>query len=163
MQSGCPFWRRCISDPATFTDIPDAPSKYSMGLIGNRTGLVFSQRGEFDPKSGRDLRQLASGLHMVRSYLLVLERSASDNGLAYVAIPTALIQRRLRVAAMVLVPLGLLLGGGVVAAGYLLLRGQSSLPAVLRRALHKRQFVVHYQPIVDLYTRRPVGMEALLH
>ncbi len=150
-------------DPATFITVPEVPLQYSLGMIGNQTGLVFSRRGEFDPKAGSDLRQLASGVHIVRSHLLVVQRSGSDNMLAYVAVPTALVQGRLRSAAMVLVPLGLLLGGGLVLVSYLLLRGQSSLPALLRRALRKRQFVVCYQPIVDLHTRRPVGMEALLH
>lgn len=37
-----------------------------------------------------------------------------------------------------------------------------TLPAALRQALADEQFVVHYQPVVDLETGEPVGAEALV-
>ena len=59
-------------------------------------------------------------------------------------------------------PIGLLPGGAAAFAILYLLRRHASLPALLRGALKRREFVVHYQPIVELASGRMDGAEALL-
>lgn len=54
--------------------------------------------------------------------------------------------------------LTLVLGAGIL---WLLLRPMS-MKTLIERALRHRQFVVHYQPIIDLATRRCVAAEALV-
>ena len=44
----------------------------------------------------------------------------------------------------------------------LIVEDRDSLRAMLRHALEKNEFVLHYQPTVDVETRRIVGMEALM-
>jgi sensor c-di-GMP phosphodiesterase-like protein len=54
--------------------------------------------------------------------------------------------------------IALLLGGAVVSV----MRGRASPLAALRSAVQRREFVVHYQPIIELVTGRCVGAEALV-
>ncbi len=61
-------------------------------------------------------------------------------------------------ATLLAVSLTLLLGAGIL---WFLLRPASG-KALIERALRCRQFVVHYQPIMELATRRCVGAEALV-
>lgn len=150
-------------DPQMLVDVSRDTPDYSLGLMGLNSGLVLSRRGVFDPADGTDLRRFSNGMHMSQGFLIAVQRSAKYDTLAYSAVPGALVLHRLRSAAMVLVPLGVLLGSALALACFLLVKGQASLPAVLRRAIRKRQFVVQYQPIVDLASGRPVGVEALLH
>ena len=45
---------------------------------------------------------------------------------------------------------------------YAAMRERRDLEALLRRAVESQQFVVHLQPVVDMQSRRTVGMEALV-
>lgn len=64
--------------------------------------------------------------------------------------------------AVVIVPLGIASGGVLVALVVRLASRRLSMRAELQIALRRREFVVHYQPIVGLADGRCLGAEALL-
>lgn len=95
-------------------------------------------------------------------YVVAVRRSPRYDFAAYAAIPTTHLQRRVAELASILLPIGLILGAAVAGAIVYLARQHSSLPALLRKALRSREFVLHYQPVVELASGRMVGVEALL-
>lgn len=86
-----------------------------------------------------------------------------DSGLVSVAIePRSKIIAQLRREQMMLLPLGLLSASLIVAAIVILSRRRLSPLGELKKAIELREFVVHYQPIMELKTGRCVGAEALV-
>lgn len=95
------------------------------------------------------------------------------DGFLYVLVP----QRNLTVLAVVarqdllasfwrhqlyLLPVGLLVAGGLLARVLRSSRRKLSPLAVLERAVRRREFIVDYQPIIEIETRRCIGAEALV-
>lgn len=141
-----------------FTDKPDI----SLGLYGVKSGVPLAVRGTFDQAWTKRLDMGKNVTFFDGEHLVSIRRSPEFDIAAYVAVPAAYLVKRLRAVSLVLVPIGLLLGLGVSLAVFFLARQQNSMPATLRMALKKREFTLHYQPIVALNSRRMVGAEALL-
>jgi sensor c-di-GMP phosphodiesterase-like protein len=142
----------------TFLDRPDV----SLGVYGHSGEQLLSGRGVFEPRWMKRLGKDARVRFFDGRHLVVLQRSAPYDLVAYVAVPEPYLRARLYAFAMVLLPIGLLVGALLLFAMLRVARQRTSLPAALRSGLRRREFVLHYQPIVDLATRRTVGMEALL-
>ena len=141
------------------TDKPDV----SIGLYGIESGLPLAVRGVFKPAWPKRLGKDADAVTFFDGeYLVAISRSAKYDLAAYSAVPTAQLIARLREIATLLLPLGLLLGFGLSLAVFLLARRQNSMPTILKLALKKREFRLHYQPIVTLESGQMVGAEALL-
>lgn len=133
----------------------------STALISPSADRVLVQRGDFDPgwndKLMRRGDRFFDGKHLV-----VAERSADYDIAAVVAVPKDALSTRLYRTLLIMLPLGLALGVAVALLLQRLLRRRGSLPAVLRAALDRGEFELHYQPIVDLADGTLVGCEALL-
>ncbi|MEO6519504.1 MAG: EAL domain-containing protein [Pseudoxanthomonas sp.] len=134
----------------------------ALGVISASSGAVVSQRGAFNPAWRAHLGQAPEVSFFDGRNLVVLKKSARYNLVAYAAVPAPHLRASLHSALAVLVPMGLALGVVFALLAMWLARRQASLPRVLRGALRRREFTLHYQPIVRLDDRRTLGFEALI-
>lgn len=148
--------------PETLLDVSTGNPGLSMGVFSNSAQVPWTYRGTLDKTW---MTRLGAAKHVVfydGKYLVAIQASKGYGLAAYVAVPRAQLDSRLRAFAIVLLPMGLALGLAMGAAIWLLVRQRASLPAVLRAALKHKEFVLHYQPIVELDNGHMVGAEALL-
>ncbi|MEO6801382.1 MAG: EAL domain-containing protein [Rhodanobacter sp.] len=149
--------------PETLLDMSTGAPDLSLGVFGRSSRQVWTRRGPFDPVWMTALGARASqAILFDGKHLVVIQASKRFDLAAYAAIPLTDLKSRLRSFAIILLPIGLALGLAMAGAIMLLARQRASLPAELRAALKRKEFVLHYQPIVDLATGHMVGVEALL-
>lgn len=134
----------------------------SLGVFGVSTGRVLVNRGVVKSSWIAALGSATQTKFYDGEHVVVVRRSAQYDVAAFAAVPAIHVNQRMREFALVLVPLGFLIGIGLLAAFLYLARQQASLPAALRTALKRNEFCMLYQPIVELRTRRWVGSEALI-
>lgn len=149
-------------NPQDLIDIFVDRAEVALGVYGASGEKRLSSRGFFDPRWITRSRGSASTTFFDGSYLVSTKRSASFDTVAYVALPAAKLRQRMIAFARVLVPIALILSAALSFGIIRLAQRQASLPAEIRTALKRREFELHYQPIVALQTRRIVGFEALL-
>ena len=148
--------------PETLLDVSTSVPELSLGVYSRSAKIPWAQRGELDPKW---MGALGSADHVVffdGKYLVAIQASDKFDLAAYVAIPLSDLQSRLRSFVILLLPIGLALAAMMAAAVIFLARQRVSLPALLRGALKRKEFVLHYQPIIELTNGHMVGVEALL-
>ncbi|MBX3697544.1 MAG: EAL domain-containing protein [Dokdonella sp.] len=148
--------------PETLIDTFQDRKDVAIGVFGRTGRMRLSSRGDFDPKWMSRLGDAASTAFFDGHHLVSLRRSAGYDTVAYVAIPADYLKSRLYGFVGVLVPIALVLGSGLSFGIVRLARERASLPAELRNALRRREFEVHYQPIVELASGCIVGFEALM-
>ncbi|WEN15683.1 EAL domain-containing protein [Rhodanobacter sp. AS-Z3] len=134
----------------------------AQGIYGRSARQVWAHAGYFDPRWLTRLGDAASATFFDGQYLVVVQPSKSLDMAAYVAIPLAYLNSRLRSFVVILLPIGLGVGAALVVAVVFLVRQRISLPAILRGGLKRKEFVLYYQPIVELASGRLAGVEALL-
>jgi sensor c-di-GMP phosphodiesterase-like protein len=148
--------------PEAFTDVFVENADLSLGVVGRSTGLVLASRGAFDPRPEKRLRGTRKQAYFNGRHLVAVRHSQAYDVVTYAAMPVAHLRRQLYASAALLVPIGLLAAAAIAFAWIRVARQQASLPAVLRGALARGEFALHYQPIVELGTQRVVGVEALV-
>ncbi|MFC5526042.1 EAL domain-containing protein [Rhodanobacter ginsengisoli] len=148
--------------PEVLVDLPFNRIHISSGVFGRSAGPRLAGNGTFDPAWRERLGQAHQATFVDGDNLVTIRVSSRYDLAGYSAIPATYLHARAVAFALVLVPIGLLLGGAGALASLYLVRKRASLPAVLRTALRKMEFVLHYQPIVELASGRMVGAEALL-
>lgn len=148
--------------PEALLDVSTSVPDLSLGVYSRSAKLPWAHRGKLDPHW---MAKLGGADHVVffdGKYLVAIRASDKFDLAAYVAIPLADLQSRLRSFVILLLPVGLILAAMMAAAVIFLARQRVSLPALLRAALKRKEFVLHYQPIVELVNGHMVGAEALL-
>ena len=150
-----------LIDPESLIDVVSDRASFSLGIVGVAHGEVIAAWPYANREALRDGflqagERLSDGrFHVVaRSRRLPLAVIASE--------PDETLFERWLESLRYWLPAGLALGG-LAAWGVLwLVRRRFSLHGQLRDAIRLRQFEVHYQPIVNLATRRCAGAEALV-
>ena len=148
--------------PEALVDIPFDQEHMSSGVFGRDEWLRLAGNGTPDPRWRKRLGRANQATFVEGGKLVTIRASAQSDLASYSAISIAYLPSRFVAFAVVLVPIGLLLGLAAMLAILYLVRQRTSLPALLRSAIRKREFVLHYQPIVELGSGRTVGAEALL-
>ncbi|WEN15682.1 EAL domain-containing protein [Rhodanobacter sp. AS-Z3] len=150
-------------DPESLLDIRPSDSAIAFGTYIPSQGNWLRGHGEYR----KDWASRLGSAHAVTFFdgdnlVSIIRSSSRFDVAAYAAIPVSDLHTRLRESAVVLVPIGAILGLAAMLALMHLARQRTSMPAMLRLALKKREFALHYQPIVALDSGRMVGAEALL-
>jgi sensor c-di-GMP phosphodiesterase-like protein len=146
-----------LTVPARFTDVvTDAGVAL---VIATDDKHVLGELNAPDPETVRALLAHPAN-HVDKRYLSGI---VHQNGLLTMALaPREHLSERLHREQLMLAPIGLLLGVGLIVLMIWAVRRRLSPLGDLAHAVRKRQFVVHYQPILDLNTGHCVGAEALV-
>ena len=150
-----------VSPDSLLVESPSVPD-LAQGVFGRSAGKVWAHHGHFDPAWLQQHGKASRTIFYDGHYLVAIEDSQRFDVGAYAAIPRAWLIARLRDLALVLLPVGLALGAAMVGAIVMFARQRASLPALLRAALNRQEFVLYYQPIVELGSNTIAGAEALL-
>lgn len=148
--------------PQTLLDTLGGRPNVSLGIYGNSQHFLLASRGSHEPVWLTRPHDPSKPISFDGKYLVATATSAQFDLAVYAAIPRSQLESRLHAFILILLPIGLLLGGGMVALILVVARQRASLPAMLRTALKRNAFVLHFQPIVELASGRMVGVEALM-
>jgi sensor c-di-GMP phosphodiesterase-like protein len=140
----------------TTSEPPVSIALYSMDA------KLLASRHRVDPRWIRRLGPRREATFRDGGYVVALARSDKFLTTSVAAIPDTFLAQRMRALAAVLLPIGALASLAMVLVTLVVMRRQRGLPALLKVALHRNEFFMAYQPIVDLETEAVVGVEALL-
>ncbi|MGK6316832.1 EAL domain-containing protein [Neorhizobium sp. DT-125] len=146
-----------LMDPARFVDIL-VEDDISLALA-NQDGLLISKLNSPDPELVDALiGEPRKGMTSASLYAV-----ARDKGLIAIAMePRSNLAAKLRQEQLLLLPVGAFIAAFIVGIVAWLSRKRLSPLGELSIAVRKREFIVHYQPIVELKTGSCIGAEALL-
>jgi len=143
--------------PSRFVDV-ELGRGISLALFNN-SGLLIDGSNDPDISFARQhIDNKVTGIDGERMF-------ASVSGGGVVAVTseqTSMVYGQLRRELTLFLPVGLFIAAFIVAVVVVFSRGKLSPRAELEFAIHRRQFIVHYQPIIELATGVCVGAEALV-
>jgi sensor c-di-GMP phosphodiesterase-like protein len=146
-----------LVDPVRFVDVIVDPGIRL--AITNDQGLPVAELNEPDPELVR-LALARGSAGMTDENLFAVARS--DGWIAVAIEPRANLLPNLRREQMFLVPIGGFIAAFIVGVVVWFSRKRLSPRAELETAVEKREFVVHYQPIIELHGGTCIGAEALV-
>lgn len=141
-----------------FTDNP----QIAVGLYSLSAKKIIVGRGPFEPQWLERLGNAQQVQFIDKENFVVVRRSAEYEFASFAAQPIVRVNQGPYEAALILVPFGVVAGSVLAFAVMQLARQQMTLLAALKVALKRKEFILHYQPIVDLQTGKWVGAEALV-
>lgn len=142
-----------------FVDRPDI----SLGIFSVRSKVLLTGRGDFDPVWISHLGDSTSVRFNDSRHLVVIKEIPNAPKIyAYTAIKNESVERRLRRAAYLVVPMGIAAGLVLALAVFFVTRRQMSMRSLIKGALRRKEFFLAYQPIIELMGGRCVGAEALI-
>lgn len=146
-----------LVDPLRLVDIVADPNVQL--AIANDKGVVLATLNNPDP--ALTAASIARpGNSIGDDYLVASTREG--NWIAVAITPRSVLPGKLRNEQMWLLPLGMLIAAGIVGAVIWFSRRRLSPLGELAIAVQNREFVVHYQPIIELKNGRCIGAEALV-
>lgn len=148
-----------IVSPDIFSDFPQSPLHYAVGLVNPMKGTILLNRADafsFPPAALRTNKVLRDG-----DTLYLARCSPSRQICAVTYIRTYEIWQHNRMLLATYIAAGSLAGASCGIALLFVRRRRRSHSNQLRRAILKGNLSVAYQPIVELSTQRIIGAEAL--
>jgi sensor c-di-GMP phosphodiesterase-like protein len=140
-------------------DEPDG----SVGIFTGDDRRFLMSRGPLQERWAKELRHGALENIFVRDeHLIVVLQSRHWSSGSIAALPVKYLQRRSHDFAIFLIPAGVVTGLALALLVLLHRRRQRGLASLLKRALHRGEFYLVYQPIVDLQSGHCTGAEVLL-
>jgi sensor c-di-GMP phosphodiesterase-like protein len=139
----------------------------TLAAFATNNGRLYTSRGYLDSHwTGTRVSTLPQhqtvNAFLDRGYVVAVARSDRYYVGAVAALPVSYMLAKTRTTTQTMLPVGMLAGIVLALVILYLARIQMAMPAVIRTALRRHEFFLHYQPIVDLRTRGWVGAEALI-
>jgi sensor c-di-GMP phosphodiesterase-like protein len=139
----------------------------TLAAFATNNGRLYASRGFIDPHWAGPLASTLPARQMVTTFfdqdhVVAVVRSNRYYLGAIAALPVSYMLAQTRATTEILLPVGVFAGVVLALVTLYLARLQMAMPAVIRAALKRREFFLHYQPIVNLRTREWVGAEALI-
>src|SRR5258706_2310752 len=126
-------------------------SDISLGVFSSIGKVLLVGRGDFDPAWIDHLGDSASvRFDDSRHFIVIKQVSKSSQTASYAAIATESVERRLRRAAFLVVPVGLAAGLVLALAVFFITRRQMSVRSLIKAALRRKEFFLVYQLTIDL-------------
>lgn len=144
---------KVLIDPMRFADIILNPEVQL--AIATRNGKLLGTLHQ--PDLGQ-VQQLLDGKHISAASLVLRDKDL----IAVVMEPTGSIAGQMWREALVLLPLGLLMAAFIVGLVVWVSSKRLSPLGELKMAVEKQEFIVHYQPLIELKSGMCVGAEALV-
>ncbi len=134
----------------------------ALAIVSFDYPLPLSTRGKIDPEWVKRLGKQSEVVFEEDGYIVAVVRSQVYQAAGIAAVPLHYLTGRSKEVAMRLVPAGLAAGVLLTLAILFLARQQMALPFAVKTALRRKEFFLEYQPVVELRSRRWVGVEALV-
>ncbi len=139
----------------------------SLAAFASNNARLYASRGYFEPQwaatsSGALPQHQTTDTFIDHGHVIAVARSSKYYIGTVAALPVSYMLAKTRTTTQILLPVGMVAGIVLALVTLYLARIQLAMPAVIRTALKRHEFFLHYQPIVDLRTREWVGAEALI-
>lgn len=144
-----------LIDPAQFTDIITDPSiQIAIATIQDQVISTVNH------PSSKIIKQVLSGNEQNKDHFIFVYKSSYFT--VVVMEPRSFVLKKLCGELIVLLPLGIFMAIIFVTIIIWISRRRLSPLGELKIAIAKREFIVHYQPIIELKTNLCIGAEALV-
>jgi len=148
--------------PRLMMDMPLANKRETIGLVSLGARRLINRRGPADIDVLRGFYASNQTGFVAQNRLVWVETSKTGDYAGFAVLPIDEIEDGVARYLSILLPIGLVCGGGLIVLLRILLRAENSLATVARRALKTNEFYLCYQPLVELETGRWIGAEALV-
>ena len=122
---------------------------------------VLTSRGVIEPRWIKAV-PAQTGAQVDENFIVAIAASKHYSIGAISAVPVTEMNKRIYSVSLMTIPAGLLASLLLTWALFRLSRLQTAMPAMIRRALKRKEFYLEYQPLVELATGKWVGAEALI-
>ncbi|KAA3507805.1 hypothetical protein CPJ18_23905 [Agrobacterium rosae] len=146
-----------LVDPARFVDVI-TEQKIHMAVAA-KDGRVFAHTEAADLEA---IRRIAAQAQSAPDGTYAYGVVKSDDWIAIALEPHPALFSTLRREQLLMLPLALMLAGVMVSTVVWFSKQRLSMRRELEIAIRQQEFIVHYQPLIDLKTGQCIGAEALV-
>jgi len=159
---GAPSGYVMFVHPRLTVDIALANNREAIGVIGVSAPRLINGRGQIEMGLLHPFYASHQTDFVAQNQLVSVQPSKSGDYAGVAILPIDEIQDGMGRYLLVLLPVGLVCGGGLILLLRVLMRAENSLATIAKRALKTDEFYLRYQPLVELETGRWIGAEALV-